>query len=104
MSVAICMVHFSDMNNKMLFTTVSGNPHAMEKACEKFIKYYINYSNQSFRDFCQGITFFPTSDTAEDEIVKHGCPLLQKVKIWQILYVLHFDPTPPLGTCEVSEV
>ena len=51
MSVAICTVHFSDMNNKMLFTTVSGNPHAMEKACEKFIKYYINYSNQLFRDF-----------------------------------------------------
>ena len=27
-----------------------------------------------------------------------------KVKIWQNLQVLHFDPAPPQGACDVSEV
>ena len=35
---------------------------------------------------------------------KHGCPGGNKVKIWQDLLSPKFDPAPPLGACDVSEV
>ena len=36
--------------------------------------------------------------------VKHGCPWQQQNQNMAKISVLYFDPTPPLGMCDVSEV
>ena len=54
---------------------------------------------------CDPCMDLPMDRAKQDVFVKHGCPRPQKKsKYDKNLQVLHFDPDPPPGARDVSEV
>ena len=62
--------------------------------------HYVCYNYTIFHFYCN----HESSNTTSHVFVKHRCPLYNKVKTWQNLQVLHFDPAQPTGACDISEV